>query len=456
MLIALIIIVGLSILILGHEAGHFVVAKLFKLKIDEFGVGFPPRMFGARRYRGRERVAVAVEREAVTVIEQGEVTGTVEETMEVEREIDVVRPVKKWRFFWGKEPAEDVTPRQARGDTVYSVNWLPFGGFVKIAGENDAMPGDSDSTMLSHSSAGSAVKAQSAMRSHSGGGTGASAVTRHSGIEGHDAENVVSEVDRQRLFSFQPPWKRALVTAAGVVINFLIGWLLLSVVFMIGTTPALVITDVQSSSPAAQAGIHAGDVIVGYTTAQSFIDFTNAHRGQPVTVEIKRGKEKIPFAMTPRIKTTEGEGALGVLLAEAGVERQGFFMAFVEGFKASLAACWLVLTTFAVLIRQPVLNRTLLEGIVGPIGIFAVAQETGRIGILYLVNLISLISLNLAVLNLIPFPALDGGRLLLIAIEKVKGSPLSKRTEQWVNGVGFAFLILLMVLVSVRDVARLL
>jgi len=422
MLIAFAVIIGLSILILGHEAGHFVVAKLFKLKVDEFGVGFPPRMFGARRYRGQERTPVAIERETVDVVRQD-----TEEMVMVEREIDVVRPVTKWRFFWRKEPLGGVERLQP-SDTTYSFNWLPFGGFVKIAGENDTVPthGDAEDTAMMH----------------------------HSGMK--DAVQVVGEEEQRHLFSFQPAWKRALVIAAGVVTNFVLGWLLLSIVLMIGSAPSLAITGIQPNSPAAQAGIQAGDVIVGFVTAQSFISFTDAHRGEPVTVTVRRGGGERSFTVTPRVKTAANEGAIGIAIAEAGVAREGFFPALRDGFVESLLIAKTVVLALAELVYQLIFNRSLLEGVAGPIGIFAVAQETGRIGFIYLVNLMALISVNLTIMNLVPFPALDGGRLLLIAIEKAKGSPLSKKTEAWANGIGFAFLILLMVLVSIRDVYRLL
>jgi regulator of sigma E protease len=421
MLIGLAVIIGLSVLILGHEAGHFLVAKLFKLKIDEFGFGFPPRMFGIRRYYGTRAVPVAVERETIDMVERDAAGTAVEEVITTEREIDIETAVKKWSFFWGKEleqGIEGLTPN----DTVYSFNWLPFGGFVRIAGENDAMPGADDGTVPPQ------------------GGT----------------EGAVGADERKRLFSFQPAWKRALITFAGVLINFVLGWLLLSIVFMIGSAPALVVTGVQPGSPAAQVGIQGGDVIIGYTAADGFIAFTDAHRGEPMAVSVRRGSETRSFTVTPRTHTGENEGAIGVMLTEAGIERMGFFAALGTALQTAFLASWLTLKTFGVLVQQLVFHQSLIEGVVGPVGIFAVAQETGSIGFLYLLNLVSLISLNLAVINLIPFPALDGGRLLFIAIEKIKGSPISRRTEAWTNGIGFAFLILLMALISVRDVAHLL
>jgi regulator of sigma E protease len=110
---------------------------------------------------------------------------------------------------------------------------------------------------------------------------------------------------------------------------------------------------------------------------------------------------------------------------------------------------------FYELLKNLIFNATLLPGVVGPVGIFTVAQETGKVGIIYLFELISLISINLAVVNLIPFPALDGGRFFIILVEKLKGSPISRRTEAAINAVGFVFLIFLMVVITIRDIVNL-
>src|SRR3989344_1140270 len=164
-MITLLTILGLSFLILGHEAGHFFTAKAFRLKIDEFGFGFPPRMFAKKR-----------------------------------------------------------------GETEYSFNWLPFGGFVKIAGENDTPSGPAEL-------------------------------------------QAVPEGEKKRYFAFQPAWKRVVIIVAGVAINFIIGWLLLSIVFMVGTPQIVVVTGVQANSPAALAGFHEGGVIKGFSGVTNLTEF---------------------------------------------------------------------------------------------------------------------------------------------------------------------------------------
>lgn len=221
---------------------------------------------------------------------------------------------------------------------------------------------------------------------------------------------------------------------------------------MVGTPRALVISGIQKDSPAGQVGIVQGDVIKDFTKANEFIAFVDKHRGQEVQITVIRGGKELSFAAAPRMQPKEGEGALGVYLAEAGMPRHGFFQALFEGLKTSFQIAWLTLASFYELIKNLFFKASLLPGVVGPVGIFFVAQQTGHIGLIYLIQLIGLISINLTVINFIPFPALDGGRLFMILIEKIKGSPVSQKVEAWTNSLGFAFLIVLIALITVRDI----
>jgi regulator of sigma E protease len=354
MIIFLLVLIGLSILILSHEAGHFLCAKLFGLKVDEFGIGFPPRI-------------------------------------------------------WAKK----------KGDTEYSVNWLPFGGFVRISGERGEFAMVEDNFI----------------------------------DEKEKSEGGRSPiVDRSRLFFAQPAWKKSIIVLAGIMVNFILGWLLVSSVLMVGTPKALVITGTEAGSPAAAAQIMSGDVIKNFTDSQSFINDIDAHRGQPMQIALLRNGKEIDVTVTPRVNIGPNEGPIGVSLSEGGTAREPFFRALWDGLQTSFILAGMIFQTLWQLIKNLFVHASLLTGVVGPVGIFGIAEESGKIGTIYLVQLLGIISLNLAVVNLIPFPALDGGRFLMVIIEKIKGSAMSEKVESWINGLGFAFLLLLMVLLTIRDV----
>ncbi|MEK7195534.1 MAG: M50 family metallopeptidase [Patescibacteria group bacterium] len=348
MLIVILVILSLSLLILGHEAGHFFVAKYFKLKIDEFGFGFPPRL-------------------------------------------------------WSRK----------KGEVEYSLNALPFGGFVKIAGENDRIGGEMEK-----------------LRS-------------------------LPEKEKARIFLFQPAWRRALIVAAGVTVNFIIGWILVSLVLMIGTPGVVIVTDIEPDSPAAQAGVMPNDIFRDFSSSGEFLKFINANRGKPTDFKVLRNSKELDLTITPREENNASKGALGVYFTEGGEEKLGFFSAIWNGLKRSALIFTLVFRVFYELVRGMVFEGRLLEGVVGPVGIFSVAQETSGISMIYFVYMLGVISLNLSAINLIPFPALDGGRIMMILVEKIKGSPLSIKAESLANGMGFVLLIVLMALITVRDVANL-
>jgi regulator of sigma E protease len=216
----------------------------------------------------------------------------------------------------------------------------------------------------------------------------------------------------------------------------------------------LIVSEVQADSPAELAGLIQGDVIKNYTVADSFIKFVSGNRGKEIELQVGRGKKDLVFKVTPRAEADPEQGALGVFLVEGGVPRQGFFNAVYTGLKKSVEIVQLTTSALYELLKNLILNGSLISGVVGPVGIFGVAQQAGEIGFIYLLQLMSLISLNLAVVNLIPFPALDGGRFLMILIEKIKGSPIPRRVEVFANGLGFAFLIFLMLILTIRDISR--
>jgi regulator of sigma E protease len=276
-------------------------------------------------------------------------------------------------------------------------------------------------------------------------------------VKGDGSAAVIQNEGKEtkRLFFTQPAWKKSLIVLAGVIFNFIAGWFLLSLTLMIGTPQTLVITGIEANSPAATVGLMSGDVVRGYVTSQSFIDFINAHRGQPTSISVIRANKQIDVTVTPRVSTAPNQGAVGVELQEGGAPRENPVAALKDGLMSAFLLFGLTLGAFWALISQLFVHASLLPGVVGPVGIFGIAQETGKIGLVYLIQFLGIISINLTVVNLIPFPALDGGRFLMVIIEKIKGSAVPEKVENMINGVGFAMLLTLMALLTVRDIGGL-
>ncbi|HBI25960.1 MAG: Membrane-associated zinc metalloprotease [Candidatus Wolfebacteria bacterium GW2011_GWC2_39_22] len=341
MLTTIIIIALLSILIIVHELGHFLLAKRFGLFVSEFGLGLPPRA-------------------------------------------------------WGKK----------MGETIYSINWLPFGGYVNIAGENGE-------------------------------------------------EEVKGDVPKERIFGNIAPWKRFCILVGGVAMNFLLGWALLSIVLMIGVAPGVFVSKVVENGPASVAGLQANDRLLDFTRSDDFITFTKSHAGEQIAVRVSRLGEEVTINMTPRKDPPEGQGPLGIILGDSvGREKQGILGAVQGGFIESIAIVKGTFVGIGSLISATVMGKGSLENMTGPIGIVKITVDASEAGFIYVLSLIALISVNLAAFNVLPFPALDGGRILFLAIEKIKGSPLPKKFEQYANGIGLLLLLGLILVISVKDVIR--
>jgi len=346
MTIALVII-ALALLILIHEWGHFIAAKSFGLKVLEFGIGFPPKLFSKKK-----------------------------------------------------------------GETEYSFNLLPLGGFVRIYGE--------------------------------------------------DAENLDDIEEPERSLAFLDTWKKTVVILAGIFMNIVFGWLLISAVFMIGAPEHLSIASVAEGSPAAEAELRTGDLIISTESSVGSLedpissdDFINLVKNNPAvefTLAIQRGEEVVTKTLTGRDNPPEGQGSLGVAIVDMGFEQKGFFESFMEGAKSTWQSLGFIIVGFFGLIKNIFTAPDAVQNLTGPVGIFVLAKEAGTLGIVYLMQLTALISLNLAVLNLIPFPALDGGRFVMAIIEKIKGSPISKKIEMSINALGFVLLIILMIIVTINDI----
>ena len=312
--------------------------------------------------------------------------------------------------------------RKKVGDTLYSVNALPFGGFVHILGED--------------------------------------------GEEKESEEEKAAErAEPQKSFASQPMGKKIAILAAGVFMNFLFGFIVFSITSMVGVPKHLVISGIQEGSPAEAARLSGGDIILEARfpgsalkdpiSAEDFSASTRASAGSEVALTLQRGEERIDISLPARENPPEGQGALGVYIAEVGTEPAGFFGGVAEGAVKTWQVGKLVATGFFDMAGRFFTSPgTATENIAGPVGIVVVAKETSALGLVYFLDLLALISVNLAVLNLLPFPALDGGRIVLALIEKAKGSPVSQKAQVIVNMAGPGLLLILMVLVTVGDVRR--
>jgi regulator of sigma E protease len=352
MLEIILIIIALSVLIIAHEAGHFFSAKFFRVRVDEFGIGFPPRVFGKKI-----------------------------------------------------------------GKTLYSINALPLGGFVKIFGEH----GPSEDTPLD------------------------------------DKEGEVS-------FSSISLSRRAVILLGGIIMNIIVGWMLLSAVLMIGIPFHLGVNEIVENSPAASAGISPGDFILEISrgsdilydpiSPEDFKEFIAASGENEVNIVIQRGEEEISVSLQGRVNPPEGEGSLGVSISMFGVPREGFFSALVHGARETADALGTIVKGFYHLLSNIFSSPEIAKDLSGPVGIVMIAKWAGDMGFVFFLQLMALISLNLAIFNLIPFPALDGGRVVLLLVEWITRSPVSDRVQTAINAGGLLLLLALMIFVTIQDVGR--
>ncbi|MSU44615.1 RIP metalloprotease RseP [Candidatus Nomurabacteria bacterium] len=317
------------------------------------------------------------------------------------------------------------------GETEYTFNLLPLGGFVKIFGENP------------------------------------------------DDENT-NGPDKERSFVNKAKWKQAIVLFAGVFANFLLAWFLFSIGFMSGLPTSLgsevkgyalkdvhtVVVSVFPKSPAEIAGLKSGDKIVNLSSGKDSVldinpdtlkSFVLSHNDKKIEIGYMRGKNTTinSVSIIPSVEKKGGEPKIGIAMDMIGIAKLPFFIAFKEG----LSLTWFVATSTVVglytLIADSVQGHGSFESITGPVGLVSIVGDAYEFGFIYLLSFAALISVNLAIINLLPFPALDGGRLFFLLIEKIKGSRMNPKFANTANMIGFGILILLMLVVTYHDVIKL-
>ena len=353
-------IVILSVLVIAHELGHFWVARKAGIRVEEFGLGYPPR---ARK------------------------------------------------LFH-------------RNGTDFTLNWLPFGGFVKIFGE--------------------------------------------------DGSEEISPEQRKESFGAKPRYIQALVLIAGVLMNFLVGWLLIAGLYAFGThiifddtIPArylsnthIIIESVVPGSPADLGQLREGDVIntLSYAdnsqtlskyTPEVLTDFVRGSNGAELAFNVTRDGEPLTIDVTPQ--NTSGHFMVGISPGLTGYVQMNPFAAIIEGFHSSFVLVQQTVSGLAGLFT----HKVSIDDVSGPVGMVALVGDATRLGFEYVILFATIITLSLAVINLVPFPALDGGRLLFVVIEAIMRRPIPAKITNTINTIGFFLLIALMLFVTYHDIVKL-
>jgi len=360
-LILVLALFSLIALMVIHEFGHFVIAKKFGVRVDEFGIGYPPRMFGKKI-----------------------------------------------------------------GETIYSVNWLPLGAFVKIYGEEGGL-------------------------------------------------------DDYRSFTNLKIWQRALIVVGGVAAFWLTAIIIFSIVFAMGadlpvgdqdvsglTNAQVKVISVSVNSPANVAGLQIADSIIGIkvngvetkiSKVAEFQKITGDNKGKEITLTLDRAGDVFDTNLTPRINPPAGEGSVGIGLERMGtlIKKTSWYAAPVQGviytWQTTVSSVKGLYDTIAGLFAHKGLPKG--AEFAGPLGITVFLANAASYGIGFFLYFIGVISVLVAIFNLFPIPALDGGKLIFLLIEKIKKKPVSVKVEQGITMACFAILIILSLYITVRyDIPR--
>ena len=352
-------IVLFVLLVVVHELGHALVAVRNGVKVEEFGIGFPPRA---------------------------------------------------WK-------------KKLKNGTLFTLNWLPLGGFVRLKGEHDAAEGP--------------------------GTYGGSTL-----------------------------WVKTKILLAGVVMNWLTAVVIFTILALVGipelvtnqfsipsdtqvSSQQLFAAGVANDSPAQRAGIAPQDIILAanhqrLTSAQQLVDFTSAHAGQTVTLTVTHGTQTRDVTFTLNKQHSATQGYAGISPYEQ-ITKRSTWSAPIVGIGLTGQLTWETVqglgTTISELAQRQYQQAS--QNVAGPVGIFSILKSSSDIGLKPVLFLIGIISLTLAVMNVLPIPALDGGRLFVTLIFRALKRPLSKEREESIQAAGFVALMLLVVLVTVVDIGRL-
>lgn len=353
----------LAILVLVHELGHFLFSVLFKVKVEEFGIGFPPAFFK-----------------------------------------------KKGKL------------------TTYSLNWIPLGGFVKLYGEDGSNQNDPNS------------------------------------------------------FASKQLWQKIIILLAGVFNNLLLGYVILSILLLIGLPlignfddiytqlnknaiikkEEISISYISKESPAIDAGLKLNDKILDYGNSpadlngvnelSNFEYFVRNNKGREIYLLTEsKGKQEMITVM-PRTEYGENDGPIGIGLSPAVYYSYPFGHNFIEAFKVIQRTFKMFFATIGNVFSSIFNLKSETHDVAGPVGIAVITANVAKMGMPYLIAFLASFSINLAIVNLLPIPGLDGGRILMLIIEKISRRKFSQKFENYSVGIGLTFLLIIVVFVTIKDI----
>jgi len=299
-----------------------------------------------------------------------------------------------------------------RGETVYSINALPIGGFVRLYGEEEA--------------------------------------------------GMVDKVDASRAFYKKKPLQKIAIITAGVAMNFIFAVIIISYIFSQGVyvqSQRVFVEGVSKNSPAATLGIKKGDQIAEIggqkiKSTQDLILSTKKFAGQKVKILILRNAKQILYSIIPRLNPPKGEGSLGVAISNLEFKKYSIIQAPFAGLSETLKMTWLTIVGILDIFSRLIRFSEVPKEVAGPVGIARLVGQAVDYGFMAVLQLMGMLSLNLAVINIFPFPALDGGRLVFVLFEMITKKRINPKFEAIVNTVGFAILIGLIVLITRNDILR--
>jgi len=344
----------LSVVILVHEFGHFLAAKKTGVKVEEIGLGFPPKMASFKK-----------------------------------------------------------------NDREYSINWIPLGGFVRLKGQGDRSVQTKDS------------------------------------------------------FNTKKVWQRGLIMSAGVLMNVVLAIVVFTFGFTLGLPSAIgdevpgaqisdkkiQIYEVVENTPADKAGLKTGDTLKSidgktYTEIENLKEYYADKDGQTLNLVISRGGEIINKNITLEKIDKSEQAKMGVTLVNTGIVSFPLHLAVWNGIKSTFIMLWQIILGFYNLIKNALVSHQISADVAGPVGIAVITGQMAKMGFVYILEFIGMLSLTLALINFLPLPALDGGHLLFLVIEKIKGSRVNERVENAIHTFGFYLIIILFFVITFRDVMK--